>query len=582
MKTALKWTLVLLIFAAPGWAEAITVSITATRGTSTPVTVNPTITFTAAGNPAVALACTNPTGANSPVGTAICTRTISVGGTTVTLTDISTQNRARVYRIDAGSDILHVAGLQARSGTGITTTSGVTLKISYSSNEYAKLNYGLYSYTAAMSGNLFNQNGQTPIACTPTTPCLTLKLKANLVDVNQFGPVATVVVPPIGTGGAFGPPNLNPSETKSINCGTPPPAAQPSCTPSLQGELTWIIKSPSETLRVVAGAVIGGSHRPVWAGGVTDTYVDVAAPENLVPPLIPFVVYNQEATLQATLAQEGGRFPNLQEGSDLPLWWDLNKADETNFTVEDATLLRSIVSNADLFDDGAVVSFVSPQPAKVRDIKSIVADYAWEIGNCSDSLFVELQLATLQVIKIPLGCDSSGDNLVADGTSVQLPNGSTTTFKSMLQQFGGTDLRAISVVLAKNTANEDQEVALTSFTIGAFKTTFARSGGRSPIFPTGNQLFCDFPGLNEFMVRVTPVDAAGNPVGPSFIWGDTANEALTFSKAENVPVANDCQLRTAIKVTEFPAHDRENGWRFELLYNLVPVGDGFISVARDR
>jgi hypothetical protein len=573
MKTALKWTLALLIFAAPGWAEAITVSIKATRGATT-VTVTPTVTFTdAAGKPAVALACTsNVTGATNSTGTnAACSRTISIAGTTVTLRDVNTSNRARIYRDDAlSSDILNLAGLLATSGAGIGPTTGVTLTIDYSSNEFTALNYNLYAYTAAMSGNFFTAGGLKATACTAT--CVTLKLTANGMTVNQFGDnaIATVNVPAIDSAGGFGPPN-NPNETKSIACGTS--GVSLSCHPSLQGQLVAKYNGSTETLKILGGAAIGGSHRPVWAGGWTDTYVDVAAPEYLVPPLIPFVVYTQEATLQATLAQDGGRFPMLQEGANLPLWWNLDKADEINFTTEDATLLRSIVSNADLFDDGAIVSFVSPQPAKVKDIKSIVAVYDCLTDNSSNSsFFVELQLVTLQVIKIPLGCDSSGVDLV-NSNNVQLPNGSTTSFKSIPSQYAGANLRAISVVLAKT--NEDQEVALTSFTIGAFKTTFARSGGRSPIFAP-NQLWCDFPGVNEFMMRVTPLDASGAPIGPSFIWGDTPNE--TFSKAENVPVAGDCQLRTQIPVTSFPPHDREAGWRFELLYNLVPVGTGDINL----
>ena len=123
----------------------------------------------------------------------------------------------------------------------------------------------------------------------------------------------------------------------------------------------------------------------------------------------------------------------------------------------------------------------------------------------------------------------------------------------------------------------DQEVKLTSFTIGAFKTTFARTGGRTPVFA---DLKCDFPGLSEFTMRVTPIDASNNPAGPSFIWGDGPGE--TFAKAENQPVAGDCQLRTEIPVTSFPAHDRESGWRFELLYNLVPVGQGDVSPVLNR
>lgn len=578
MKTALKWTLALLIFAAPGLAEATTVSIKATRGgVTTTLSPAPTVTFTdKAGKPAVALACTSNVGgvANSTAGTAACARTFAFGGTTVTLRDISKDNRARIYRDDSlSSDILNLAGLLATSGSGIllnTSTSWVTLTITYTSNEFTALNFNLYAYTAAMSGNFFTAGGQKASACTAT--CVTLKLTANGQTVNQFGDnaVATVNVPAIDSAGGFGPPN-NPNETKSLSCGTSGVAL--SCTPSLQGELVAIYKGSGETLRVVGGAAIGGSHRPITAGAVTDTFIDVAVPE-FSAPLDTFVDYTQEATLQATLAQDEGRFPMLQQGANLPLWWNLEKVDENNFTPTDATLLRSIVSNDDLFDDGAHVSFVSRQSVRARDLKSIVVDYVWLTGPCSDSLFVELQLATLQVITIPLGCNSSGVNLVADGTIVQLPNGSTTNFKSMLTQFGGVDLRAISVFLTKNILNpQDLEVELTKFTIGAFKTTFVREGGRSPNFV--DQL-CDFPGLNEFTMRVTPVDANHNPAGPSFIWGDGPGE--TFVKEQDQPVAGDCQLRTQIPVTSFPAHDRESGWRFELLYNLVPVGQGDVNL----
>lgn len=591
MKTALKWTLALLIFAAPGWAEAITVTITGTRGgITTPLPAPAPVLFTdKAGKSARALACTsNVVGvANSTAGTTACSRSFSVGGMIMTLRDISKDNRARVYLDDSqSSDLLNVAGLLASSGTGaISAATQVKLTITYSSilNEFQALTGGLYAYTAAMSGNFFNSAGGRASACTLPTPlCLTLKLTANGITVNQFGDnaVATVNVPPIDSAGGFGP-TANPNETKSVNCGTVGVAL--SCKPSLQGQLVALYNGQNETLRVVGGAAVGGSHRPITAGGMTDTFIDVAVPEYVVPQNV-FVDYTQAPTLKATLVQDGGRFPNLQEGSNVPLWWNLDNV--TGFITTPTTLLRSIVSNADVFDDGAHVSFVSSQQAQVRDIKSIVAVYNWVTDNCSDALFVELQLATVvppatvpQVIKIPLGCDSSGDNLVADGTIVQLPNGSSTNFKSMLTQFGGTNLRAVSVFLTKNTVNQDQEVELTSFTIGAFKTTFARTTSESPVFAE-NQLWCDFPGVNEFMMRVTPVDANGDPAGPSFIWGDAPNE--TFSKAENVPVANDCQLRTAMKVTDFPSQDRESAWKFELLYNLVPVGDGDISLSKER
>lgn len=580
MKTTLLWTLALLMLAAPGAAEAITVSITATRvspaGTAT---VTPTVTFTdGAGNSAVALACTsNVVGvANSTRGNTACSRIISVGGTTVTIRDVSTTNRARVYRVDGlSSDILNLAGLLATSGSGITATSGVTLKINYASalNEYTALNYNLYAYTAAMSGNFFAANGAAASSCSSTFPtpphCLTLKLSANGAIVNQFGDnaVATVNVHSLPSGGAFGPPT-HPSETKSLACGTIGVVA--SCKPSLQGELTAIYKGATETLKVVGGAAIGGSNNSITTHGVIDTFVDVATPE-FTTPVDAFVDYTQEATLHALLVQDGGRFPNLQQGAKLPLWWNLEKV--VDFIETDTTLLRSIVSNADLFDDGAYVSWVpTPGQVQARDLASLVAVFAWQTLNCSNSLLVELQLETLQVIRIPLGCNLSGVDLVTSTDPiVQLPNGSLTTFKSMLTQFGGVDLRAISILLTKTTV--DQEVELTSFTIGAFKTTFERAGGRSPQF---GDLNCDFPGVNEFTMRVTPLDASNNPAGPSFIWGDGPGE--TFVKEEEVPVPGDCQLRTEIPVTSFPAHDREAGWRFELLYNLVPVGVGDVNL----
>ena len=204
----------LLVLTAPVASEAMTVTIQATRGTSTPASATPTLTFTdSAGNPAVALACTLATQITS---TAICSRTLSVGGTTVTIRDDSTTNRARVYRVDGlNSDILNLAGLKATSGSGITATTPVTLKITYSSalNEFTSLKYNLYPYTAAMSGNFLNASGGKASACASTIPCLTLKLTANNVTVNQFGDnaVATVNVPPIDSVGGFGPPTQNPS-----------------------------------------------------------------------------------------------------------------------------------------------------------------------------------------------------------------------------------------------------------------------------------------------------------------------------------------------------------------------------------
>jgi hypothetical protein len=567
MKTTLLWILALLMLAAPGAAEAITVSITATRPGVAAVTVTPTVAFTAAGNPAVALACTsNVAGAaNSTAGTTACSRTITIGGTTVTIRDVSTTNRARVYRVDGqSSDILNLAGLLATSGTNIAPATAVTLKITYASslNEYTALPYNLYAYTAAMSGNFFRSTGAAATACgTPTTPpfCLTLKLNANNVTVNQFGDnaVATVNVHSLPTGGAFGPPT-HPSETKSIACGTINVAG--SCKPSLQGELTAIYHGPTETLKVVGGAALGGSNNSITTHGVIDTFVDVATPE-FTTAIDTFVDYTQEATLHAILVQEGGRFPNLQQGAALPLWWNLEKVN--GFTETSATLLRSIVSNADLFDDGAYVSWVPTPGSRVRDISSLVVSFDWLTGDCSNSLFVELQLETLQVIRIPLGCNplSGVDLVTVGGPIVQLPNNSFTTYKSMLSQFGGVDLRAISVILAKTAV--DQEVELMSFTIGAFKTTFERAGGQSPTF---TDLKCDFPGLNEFTMRLTPVNADNTPRGEGFVWGDEASE--TF-------VENGCQLRTQVPVLSFPA-PIAGRWRIELLFNLVPVGQGFI------
>ena len=600
MKTTLLWTLALLMLAAPGAAEAITVSIQATRGNTTvtlPSTAFPAAlpTFTdSAGRPAVALACTNQTGANSPVGTGICTRPISVGGTTVmTITDVSVTNRARVYRVDGlSSDILHLAGLQAKSGSGITATSAVTLKISYSSNEYAPLPYNLYAYTAAMSGNFFKTTGTIGApasACASTTACVTLKLTANNVTVNQFGDnaVATVNVPPIGaTGGLFGPP-LNASETKSIPCGVSGQAS--SCNPLLRGELTAIYKGPAEMLKVVGGAAVGGSNNGITAGGVIDTFVDVAAPEFCTPefctPLDVFVDYTQEATLHALLEQDGASTRNINNKSTVPLSWNLEKVVGFDTTL-DSTRLRSIVSNADVFDNGAHVSFVpTPGQLQVRDVTSLVTSFVWGTletpGDCSSSWFVELQLVTLEVIRIFLGgspdfltlCNTNFFNdkdLVAfGGKNVQLPDGSFTSYNSMKGKFGSVGIRAISVFLTARTG-VDQEVALTSFSIGAFGAPpFTRDGGQSPVFAET----CDFPGLNEFTMRFTPVDADHVPIpnGDVFVWGDEPELGETF-------VENGCQLRSQVPVLRFPEGNRAGFWRIELLFNLVPVGQGFIKL----
>src|SRR4029453_16274100 len=140
MKTVSLWILALLMLAAPGAAEAITVSIRVDKTGFTGVTATPTTTFTdASGKPAVALACTsNVAGAtNSTAGTTACSRQIQINSVTVvTIRDIGPTNRARVYRDDGqSSDILNVAGLLATFGTN-TTAALVTLTINYSSNEF--------------------------------------------------------------------------------------------------------------------------------------------------------------------------------------------------------------------------------------------------------------------------------------------------------------------------------------------------------------------------------------------------------------------------------------------------------------
>lgn len=592
-KTVSLWTLALLILAAPVLAEATTVSIKVTRvagGVTTTGTATPTVTFTdAAGKPAVALACSsNAAGvANSTAGNAVCTRTILIGTTlAVTIRDISTSNRARVYRDDAqSSDILNVAGTTAITGPAATGAT-LTFTVTYSSNEFTKLNYNLYGYTASMSGNYFSSAGVAPSACsgTPTPPpCLTLKLTANNITVNQFGDnaVATVNAPPFGAGGAFGPSSGNPAETKSIPCGTS--GVTLSCTPSLQGELQAISKAASDTLKIVGGAAIGGSHRPITAGGVTDTFVDVAEPEFVTPGSADFVRYIQEATLHASLDQDQGLFPKIGQGS-IPLNWNLDKVYEgTNppnpnpFT---PIRLRSLV-NADLFDDGAYVSWVPTTLGQVqaRDLTSIVADFNVVTGpTCStsnSSLVVEIQLVTLQTIQIPL-CGSDAVNLVTSTANiVKLPDGSTTNWKGMLPKFGGVNIRAISVVLTPVAAN--QEVDLASFTVGVFKLTFTQGSVQAPSFTDQK---CDMPGLNEFTVRATPVDVNGVPVGAPFIWGAAPGE--TFQKLQDAPTAGDCQLFTSIPINRFPPKDRQNAWQFELLYNLVPSGLGTVFVSNNN
>jgi hypothetical protein len=590
MKTVSLWILALLMLAAPGAAEAITVSIQVQKTGFTSVTATPTVTFTDhTGKLAVALACDT---AAKVATAAACTRVVSIGGTPVTIRDlgpctsVATCVRARIYRDDGqSSDILNIAGLLATFGTGTTTAAPVTLKISYSSNEFTKLNYSSgYSYTAVMSGAFFNGGATAPRCLAPfTTPCLTLTLTANNTIVNQFGDsaVATVNVPQIGAVGAFGPPG-NPSETKSIPCGTINVLL--SCTPSLQGELTAISVKANDTLKIAGGAAVAGSHRPTTAGGVTDTFVDVGVPEFVNTPVpVNFVRYDQAATLHATLAQAGGLFPKLQEGGAFPLWWNLEKVDEANPVTTPATVLKSIVkTNTEGFDDGSYVSAVPTnlKGTQPRDLTSLVAVYDSYVGcpgSPSNFFFVEIQLKTtpVQAIRVLLDCgDLSTQNLVTfPGVIVKLPDGSTTNWKEMLNKFGGVDIRAISVFLTPITTPTavDQQVNLESLTFVAFKTTFAQSGGQTPTFV---DMKCDFPGLNEFRVRATPVDSSGQPVGPPFIWGDDPNE--TFTKFEGAPTADDCQLRTSIPVHLFPAMDRESGWRFELLYNLVPSGDGTV------
>jgi hypothetical protein len=208
----------------------------------------------------------------------------------------------------------------------------------------------------------------------------------------------------------------------------------------------------------------------------------------------------------------------------------------------------------------------------------------------SNFFFVEIQLKTtpVQAIRVLLDCsDLSEQNLVTfPGVVVKLPNGSITNWKGMLNQFGAVDIRAISVFLTPITTPTavDTEVKLESFTFVAFKTTFTQSGGQTPTFV---DMKCDFPGLNEFTVRATPVDSSGQPVGPPFIWG--AAPGQTFEKFSfpdpdpTVPPGSlDCQLRTEIPINVFPPNSRQNAWQFELMYNLRPSGFGTFIIAENN
>ncbi len=310
----------------------------------------------------------------------------------MTIRDISTANRARVYRVDGlSSDILNLAGLLATLRRWHhASTPAVTLKITYASAltgpRVPALTGNLYAYTAAMSGTFFKSTGagRERLRLHSTTPphCLTLKLLANNVTVNQFGDnaVATVNVHNLTTGGAFGPPT-HPSETKSIPCGTVGVAS--SCKPSLKGELTAIYKGATETLRVVGGAAVGGSNNSVMTHGVIDTSVDVAAPE-FTADVNTVVDYTQQPTLRAFLEQNQGLFPKLQQSGKLPLWWNLEKVTFTP-TIDPGTptVLRSdLFNNTDLFDDGAYQSWV-PTPGSVqpRDLTSLKVDYAWQTAT---------------------------------------------------------------------------------------------------------------------------------------------------------------------------------------------------------
>src|SRR4029450_3646470 len=86
MKTVLLIILALLMLAAPGAAEATTVSIQLQKNGFTPVTAPPPAPFTdPTGKPAVALACDT---AAKVATAAACTRVVSIGGTPVTIRDL--------------------------------------------------------------------------------------------------------------------------------------------------------------------------------------------------------------------------------------------------------------------------------------------------------------------------------------------------------------------------------------------------------------------------------------------------------------------------------------------------------------
>src|SRR4029453_14062751 len=114
MKTVSLWILALLMLAAPGAAEAITVSIQVQKTGFTSVTATPTVTFTDhTGKLAVALACDTA----AKVATAARTRGGSTGAPPVPIRDLGPCTsvapcvRARIYRDDGqSSDILNIAG----------------------------------------------------------------------------------------------------------------------------------------------------------------------------------------------------------------------------------------------------------------------------------------------------------------------------------------------------------------------------------------------------------------------------------------------------------------------------------------
>ena len=155
-----------------------------------------------------------------------------------------------------------------------------------------------------------------------------------------------------------------------------PRACQPSCKPSLQGELTAIYKGPAETLRVVGGAAVGGSNNPITAGGVIDTFVDVALPEFSSPPSTRSSTTPRRPRFTRSSGRTGRPPETSTTSPPCPCrgtskrWWFVE--------TQEPTVLRSIVSNADLFDDGAYVSFVpTPGQLQVRDVTSLVMSFEW-------------------------------------------------------------------------------------------------------------------------------------------------------------------------------------------------------------